>query len=268
MGPHPARIPPELMPEPFQAGELDVLYDATERARVHDRPVDGVPAVSDDDHPVLRWQIDGPHTAEWAMRKLAILTDHAQQVAVQAAEWRWPIDVWEREQLNRLAHHQQFFQTHLERYALAQRAAGEGATVALPSGKVGTRKGQPRLEVTDPALVLVWADDLTDQDYEQVVDLRVKLAGVQQLATLVEVPTAVVVQLACCGVTWELTGDGVVVPAVLSVWPTPCPECGVVDPGVANADVTATRWEARYAGAAIPGTRVIAPTVTAKAAPR
>jgi len=265
MSDRPARIPADLIPAPFDVTDLDRLYDEQERSQL-----DRVPAEPDADRfPALRWQIQDRQGAEWAMRHLAYYTDKAAQVKADADEWRAQATTWEQDQLRQLAHHQQFFQGHLERWGLTQREAGEGATVALPSGKVATRQAPARLEISDPDAVLDWCEGLDLDAYHLAVKLTPQLAGVQKLATIVEVPTAAEVVLTCCGTVQLLVGQDLTgsVPELLSVWDGPCGECGHVDAGVAQVTVVQSRWEARYDGAAIPGTRVIPPTVTASTKP-
>lgn len=122
--------------------------------------------------PAKHWAIGSTGAAEWAMGMLADLTHRARAVGAQAAEWRYPIDEWERTELARIAPGIEFFRMHLEVYGLVQREAHpKEATIPLPSGRIETRRGtQPVVEIADEDLLIDWATEaLSAADLPAVV---------------------------------------------------------------------------------------------------
>lgn len=124
-----------------------------------------------------RFEVTDLGQAEWAMRKLAALTQRSAAVHGQASEWRERIDEWELSEQHRLDPSITYFQGLLERYALFVREVDGRATVALPSGEVATRKPKtPKITVVDEGAVIAWAaDSLPGPVYDEVVRTEPKL---------------------------------------------------------------------------------------------
>jgi hypothetical protein len=127
---------------------------------------------------VQRFTVSNIGQAEWAMRKLRVLRDRAAEIGSHGRAWRERISEWERDELARLDPGVRFFESRLESYALAERAARpKEATVHLPSGFITTTLPKtPVIDVDDEDAVLGWAADCLDGDeYEAVVKTTLKV---------------------------------------------------------------------------------------------
>lgn len=133
-------IPPELAldAEPF---DLDSLDRALAGPEEHRQP----------------WQITDDGAAQWAMAHLADADAQLRTLSQQATDWSRRIAEWFEQRAKPLERRADFFRGHLHRYALARREAGAGATLTLPSGKVGTLPGRVRVEVDDALAFREWA---------------------------------------------------------------------------------------------------------------
>lgn len=131
-------LPPELAleAEPFDLATLDDDLAHPDRDNYPDRYMG-------------RWQISDDGAAEWAMRRLAEADANLRTLSQQATDWSKRIQEWFEQRAKPLERRADFFRDHLHRYALARREAGAGATLVLPSGKVGTLPGRVRVEVDD-----------------------------------------------------------------------------------------------------------------------
>lgn len=170
-------------PEPAVARELDeaILVGTLDDS-------DAAPAA------VRAWYPSSDSEAEWCMRKLAALQAREDAIVAQHAEWRAPIDAWQKAERDRLAPAVGFFQTRLQTYALARRAEDPkgGKTTRLPSGSVATRGGEdPKVVVADEDAVIAWAQGaLTGAEYEAVVKetAKVQLTGLRAVVVVREKP--------------------------------------------------------------------------------
>lgn len=119
------------------------------------------------------WQVGSRGEAEWAMRKLAVLRERQRDVRTQAIEWRERIDAWAADEAKRIEPAVEFFEGHLQRYAVEQRALTGDATVRLPSGEISTRKPtKPTVQIDNDEALLAWLEDfLPSGIYEDVVQI-------------------------------------------------------------------------------------------------
>jgi hypothetical protein len=114
------------------------------------------------------FRIDTPEKAAWAMRKYRVLGQRkAQNTALATAE-RNRIDAWETRLNATVSDRMDYYQSHLEIYAIKERLAGN-KTVDLPDGTIKTRNTGISFEI-DKSVFLEWAleekrDDLTRVTY-------------------------------------------------------------------------------------------------------
>lgn len=146
-------------------------------------------------HPELRsWVPDTLGKAEWAMAKLANAERLLDALGVQRTEFIDRINAWYTAAARPLARTVDFFSMGLQRYALEHRRVTGQATVAVPSGKVGTRKAPARVLVDDEAAVIAWARQL-----DRVQCIRSKesivMAELTKLVTVKELPVAYIARM-------------------------------------------------------------------------
>lgn len=272
-------LPPELGgPEPLSAADVEALVTFA----ANDPDAGPVALPSEE---ARRWRIEDDGAAEWAMRRLAMAEEDLARIAAQADEWRKPIDEWQDHQARRPNSAAAFFRAHLEGYALRVQDASGGdiKTVALPSGKVGTRENPARMAVDDPTVLLEWAKEHAPQ----AVAERVPLTALKEVAAVAEVVTLAKVTLSPCGciVAWSRSNGPkfrALAPVSLSdavrgPWlpglpgladGVECPECAS-EALTGRIDVEATVNEPLTAeGVRVPGVYVEPATVTATAKPR
>lgn len=115
------------------------------------------------------FRVDTPEQAAWAMRKYRVLAQRKAQHEALAAAERERIDAWLTRVNAAVETQMEWFQQHLEFYAMKQRLAGN-KTVELPDGTLKTRSTSPTFEV-DKATFLEWAQEAKRDDV-----LRVSLA--------------------------------------------------------------------------------------------
>lgn len=185
------QIPSRFIEHPEWADELD---DALEQV---------TPATTIAEIPEVarRWEIDGPRTAEWAMRRLVELKAEARAIAEQAEDWRAPIDAWERDGLARFAQRIQFFEGHLERYGVEQRIAKpKEATIRLPSGTISTRKpSAPVVSVADEEALVNFLGAWLDSEAFEAVVKKVETVRLGPLRELVTVESREAPWCSACG---------------------------------------------------------------------
>ena len=104
-----------------------------------------------------RFRVDGPATADWALRKLARIRARQAENSALAAVERERIGEWERDENAKLQHDADFFAGLLsEWHRLVLDAEPDRRTVALPAGKLVARKQPDRWDF-DAAAFLQWA---------------------------------------------------------------------------------------------------------------
>lgn len=243
-------IPPALLvdEEPFDDEEIDELAQAAPGAIAH--PDD--PFLQQVDSPVARWRITDRSSAEWAMAKFATLTVELEGLEEQASEWRQRIDAWFDRASRIVRQRRAFFEAHLGLYALAERARDEkhNKTIALPSGKVGTRHDPARVQIGDKAALVEWAK----AHHPEVLKYDVGVTELRSLAKIVERVTRVKLVLAC-GCVYEVPSDVMAddLPLVGSLWE--CPDDGGTLVG--QVEIVASHPEVRDVdGEPIPGATV------------
>ena len=127
------------------------------------------------------FRVETPEQAAWAMRKYRGLAQKKAKYAALAEAERQRIDAWEERVTASVQSNMDFFGSHLEAYAMKERAKGV-KTVDFPDGAIKTRATGPSFEV-DKATFLQWAEDAKRDDL-----LRVTLAP-----DMTAIKTAVVV---------------------------------------------------------------------------
>lgn len=225
----PVPIPAFLSDEPEWSGDLDEAIFAGA----------ALPEVAE------RWRPQTRGQAEWAMRKLAALTEREADINAQSADWRARIIEWATGELRRLDPGIRYFTSLLEQYALDARVENpKEATVRLPSGEIGTTVPKtPRVKVDDEAAVIAWATEhLDDEAYGLVVKESVR---VSELAKLADVQRRLVPFCTICGV------------AVVATEPDgPSWHDGEVDACLPydHEAVPGPMWEVLIDGETVPGT--------------
>jgi phage host-nuclease inhibitor protein Gam len=134
----------------------------------------------------VRWEVDGPGSGEWAMRKLAATEAEAGEVREQAQAWVDEIRRWEEAQLRPLASRSAYFTERLTRWLRALREADpKRKSYPLPSGTVSSRTVAPKVEIVDADEVIGWAENcLQPAQVEAVVKIErsVRLAELKKVA--------------------------------------------------------------------------------------
>lgn len=104
-----------------------------------------------------RWRIEDDDGAEWAAGRLAEMRATMANDQGRATEYHAKIDRWLRARAEPIARRAAWFEAHLIRYALGERAKGR-KSVRLPSANLSTR-GSDSLVVSidDADIVLAWA---------------------------------------------------------------------------------------------------------------
>lgn len=154
--------------------------------------------------------VDDDERAEWAMRVLVGAQTRIIDATLQRDRWiaritRWYDDTTAADR-NRVGH----LTGILERYAIAVRERDGRKSVKLPSGDIETRcPTEPRVEITDPKAVLVWAKDTDAACVKTVEEVLVS-----QLRPLVKI-----VPLTDDGDWGVFDADGNFVPGVAIVDP-------------------------------------------------
>ena len=161
-----APLPAEIVGDPpLTAEQLDVVVDAIMDAEAEgdiDRGVEVIatsrfgPDTDDDSKPP--WRIRSDREAEWAMRIYALAAAELADAEANAAAWRADITRWLAGQRRRPDATLAFMGFHLRSYQAARREADpKAATLTLPSGVVKSRKVGERVDIDDPASVVLWA---------------------------------------------------------------------------------------------------------------
>lgn len=135
--------------------------DISERV---ERRLEALGAPEDQSHP---WRIDGRETADWAARKRAKAFQALQRVQVDAATQRneimdavasylFPIDLWEKDETERLGREVAHWEAKLAEYHRDVLAEDDHAkTIKLPHAQLHARKQPDKWEFGDE--FLSWA---------------------------------------------------------------------------------------------------------------
>jgi hypothetical protein len=115
------------------------------------------------------FRVDTPEQAAWAMRKYRRLAQKKAQYAALAEAERHRIQAWEERVSASVQSNMDFFGSHLEAYAIRERARG-AKSVEFPDGSIKTRQTGASYEV-DRAVFVDWASEAKRDDL-----LRVTLA--------------------------------------------------------------------------------------------
>jgi hypothetical protein len=219
---------------------------------------------------VEAWHIRSVPEAEWAMRLLAALTKEADSIQEQADLFIEQIDHWKKWQLRPIQAKLDFFQMHLEGYALELRELTGKATLALPSGKVTTHATKARVAINDEQAFWDW---LVKQDPEVTASClkqpELSLSGIQKLVTLTEVPCKADVGLSC-GCLWDWEQDELdlqeVLPPPKEGDPLTCHLCQ--SPAVVvSTTILEVCQVPQYQGKQVPGLHATVSYVASKAKP-
>lgn len=206
------------------------------------------------------WTVTDDGAAEWAMRHVADAEREIGELRAQADEWTARIEDWFARKTRSAEARRAFMSAHLEAYALTLRAesGGKVKTVILPSGRVSTRGGGPRVVVYDEEAVLAWAD----RHHPNIVQRKVLVTDLRTVAKPVEMLIAAKVTHSPCGCVASLADmEGLTIPAVGTA--VECPECGA-EALLARVDPTETVLVAvdSVNGGGVPGAAVEQPDVT------
>ncbi len=136
-----------------------------------------------DDKAAQRWQVSDDARAEWAMARLAAARAEQESINDQAQAWQTRLDQWyasARAQADRDA---AFFEGLLIAYLRHRREADpQVKSIKLPSGRIASTGGGPRVEVIDVDVFAAWCaahglDDLVRRDPKPIMaEVRKALA--------------------------------------------------------------------------------------------
>ena len=184
-------LPPELASTDDTLPDDVLAYVAGEDAALVEAAVPEVAERAD------RWEVADDGAAEWAMRHLAAAEDALAAVDQQRDEWVERIARWYDEATRPHLRTAEFMRGRLADYGDRARAEGRN-TVALPSGKVATRKAPAAVEVVDEDAVLAWLDTVPeDADVAEArkVKVSVVVTPLRKATDLAEVPAGWEVEL-------------------------------------------------------------------------
>lgn len=125
--------------------------------------------VEDPDERVMRWRIEDPGSAEWAMRRFGEAAARLAEIETQAREWRDRVDAWAKAESAEPGRREAYFAERLTEWAKRQRRATGVATSRVPSGSVATRAAQPRIEVVDAEALASWIEANLPTIAEEIV---------------------------------------------------------------------------------------------------
>lgn len=156
-------IPAELMDEPEGGGEAGRLMAEADQLATNagvDYPA-AVEMLADAE--TGSWRVSSDDEAEWALRKLADAQQAIAEHQARAEAWARRIAEWFQHATAEERRTVEFFTAHLSLYGRRRRDATGAASLALPSGRVKTRRQAPAIVITDPDAVLAWAREAAPQ---------------------------------------------------------------------------------------------------------
>lgn len=169
-------IPPSLgwLEEPLDDEQIEAEIVAGE-----ERTADRATPVDDDDETATPFAVHDERSAEWAMRKLARYRAEIDRARELAAGWRAEVDEYLAAEERRLGRSADYFDGLLAEYLREVREDDpKRASIALPSGRISSRKVPARVEVTDAAQVIEWAEtDLDDDDRAALLKIETKIVA-------------------------------------------------------------------------------------------
>lgn len=112
------------------------------------------------------FRIDTPEQAAWAMRKYRTLAQKAARNSELARAEHARIDAWLQRVNSTVEADMDFFGSHLEGYARAERARGQ-KSVQLPDGTIATRSQKAGITV-DKSTFVQWALEAKREDLLRV----------------------------------------------------------------------------------------------------
>lgn len=112
------------------------------------------------------FKVDTLEKAAAVMRKYRALAQRVQEIKDLAAAERDRIGAWEDRATAPVMSQMEFYEGHLQAFAMMQRADGR-KSVSLPDGDIKTRVSAPSFEV-DRAVFLEWAQEQKRDDVMRV----------------------------------------------------------------------------------------------------
>ncbi len=130
------------------------------------------------------WSISSYGEAEWACAKVAGADAELARIDQQYQEWLARLDEWHETAVRPLQNRREFFASALSDYLRRLRKENpRKKSLPLPSGKVSSRRQQPRAVIVDEVAVIKWA---RASDHAEVVRV-VESVRVDDLRKLVKV---------------------------------------------------------------------------------
>lgn len=111
-------------------------------------------------NPANRFVVDTEEKANWALHKIRSALKKLGKVTEAADRERARIDEFEKHESLRHRREVQLFEAMLEDYHRRELAKDPKAkTIRLPAGELKSRKGQPKVEITDVDAFIAWAKE-------------------------------------------------------------------------------------------------------------
>lgn len=106
-----------------------------------------------------RFVVDDEDKAEWGLRKLERIQAEFDEVKRQRDEQLARIEKWFEERANGILRQQSFFEGLLNEYHRNElRRDPDRKTIKLPSGRLSSRRGQPRWNIDEESF-MPWAEE-------------------------------------------------------------------------------------------------------------
>lgn len=132
------------------------VVDVEEQIVLHEK---GIGPEAETDHRSARFVIDDEDKAEWGLRKLERIQAEFDEVKRQRDEQLDRIQSWFEECARTILRQQDFFEGLLTEFHRNElRRNPDRKTIKLPSGKLSSRRGQPRWNVDEETFV-TWAEE-------------------------------------------------------------------------------------------------------------
>jgi phage host-nuclease inhibitor protein Gam len=91
-----------------------------------------------------RFKVDSLESANWCLKKLAVLEKEQQEKEELAKKEIQRIEEWLKSEKERIANSKRFFECLLEEYFVAEKEKNPKFKISTPYGKVSSRKQQPK----------------------------------------------------------------------------------------------------------------------------
>lgn len=102
------------------------------------------------------FKIQDLETANWAFRKIKVYQKEMESIDELADKEIERIKEWQRKEKNKHEGTISFFNGLLTQYFLEQRESDPKFKISTPHGSMGTRKQQPKWNITNPDILLAW----------------------------------------------------------------------------------------------------------------